>query len=240
MMVSEPAKRFYKKAEIGPAKDGDGYHVLLDGRGVRSPAGAPLAIPSQDLAKAIAEEWEAQEEKIQPLTMGLMQLAATTVDRVTGRRSDVIAEIAKFSETDLTCHRAENPQDLVLRQAEAWQPELEWLKEMYGVALSVTNGIMPVTQPSDAAQVLSKAMDEALSDWELSALHSLTSGLGSIVLGLSVLNGRLDGETAFNTSRIDELFQVERWGEDSEAQDARQRVHQDMLVAEKFLTLLRG
>jgi len=213
---------------------------LLDGRGVRSPAGAPLAIPSQDLAKAIAEEWEAQEEKIQPLTMGLMQLAATTVDRVTGRRSDVIAEIAKFSETDLTCHRAENPQDLVLRQAEAWQPELEWLKEMYGVALSVTNGIMPVTQPSDAAQVLSKAMDEALSDWELSALHSLTSGLGSIVLGLSVLNGRLDGETAFNTSRIDELFQVERWGEDSEAQDARQRVHQDMLVAEKFLTLLRG
>jgi len=239
-MVSEPAKRFYKKAEIGPAKDGDGYHVLLDGRGVRSPAGAPLAIPSQDLAKAIAEEWEAQEEKIQPLTMGLMQLAATTVDRVTGRRSDVIAEIAKFSETDLTCHRAENPQDLVLRQAEAWQPELEWLKEMYGVALSVTNGIMPVTQPSDAAQVLSKAMDEALSDWELSALHSLTSGLGSIVLGLSVLNGRLDGETAFNTSRIDELFQVERWGEDSEAQDARQRVHQDMLVAEKFLTLLRG
>ena len=238
-MVSGPAKRFYKKVEIGPTEGCEGFMVLLDGRGIRTPAGAPMAIPSKALAEGIAEEWDSQDEKILPLTMGLMRLAATTQDRVTGRRAEVIAEIVKFAETDLTCHRVETPADLATRQENAWQPELDWLKETYGVALTTTNGIMPVVQPDDATQVLSEVVG-ALNDWELTALHSLTGGLGSIVLGLSVLTGRLAGETAFNHSRLDELYQIEKWGEDNEALAARQAVYNDVLTTERFLALLKS
>ncbi len=236
-MAGGPAKRFYKQATIGEA-EGGGFSVLLDGRTVRTPASAPLSLPARRLAQAIAEEWEAQEEKIDPQTMGLMQLAATAIDRVTGRHGEVIAEIVKFAETDLTCYRADTSEELTVRQAKAWQPELDWFNKTYGVALVVTSGIMPVAQPDDVAPMLSGAMGK-MSSWQLSALHSLTAGLGSVVLSLSVLHGRLDGKTAFAHSRLDELFQVELWGEDKEAMEKRQAVCDDMLTAERFLQLLK-
>jgi len=237
-MLGGPAKRFYKKADIDEA-EGEGFRVLLDGRPVRTPASALLALPSRQLALAIAEEWDAQEEKIEPLSMGLMQLAATAMDRVAGRQGEVIAEIVKFVETDLTCYRADAPEELAIRQSKAWQPELDWFNNAFGVSLAVTSGIMPVAQPENIVPVLGGAM-ERMSSWQLSALHSLTAGLSSVVLGLSVLHGRLDGETAFAYSRLDELFQAELWGEDKEAKEKRQAVRDDMLTAERFLQLLRG
>lgn len=238
-MAQGLAKRFYKKAEVGPSEDGKGFRILLDGRGVRSPAGAPLVLPVESLAQAIAEEWEAQEEEIRPLSMGLMQLAATAVDRVAGRRDDVIAEIVRYAETDLTCYRAEGPDELVARQAQAWQPELDWFAEALGVQMEVTCGIMPVAQPEEVYAAVTDFL-KPLSHWHLSALHSLTAALGSVVLSLSVLKGRLDGGTAFDHSRLDELYQIELWGEDSEAKEKRQAVRDDVKTAERFFELIDG
>lgn len=230
-------KRVYTEVDIEPVAGG--FTVTLDGRPARTPAGSSLVAPNRALAEAVAAEWQAQEDEIRPDAMPLSRLSATVIDRVAGRRDQVIAEIATYAATDLLCHRADAPAELVARQNAAWQPLLDWLAECFGVGIEMTGGVMPVDQPADALAILGDTI-AAYDDVALAGLYALTSACGSVVLALAVAEGRIDGETAWRLSRVDESFQIEKWGEDAEAAQAHARLRDDMLAAAKFLALGRA
>ncbi|MGE0659098.1 MAG: ATP12 family chaperone protein [Reyranellaceae bacterium] len=232
-------RRFYGAVDI--ASGGDGYAVTLDGKPIRTPSARLFAVPSGALAQAIAGEWAAVPDKgeIRPQDMPMTRLAMTALDRAAEQREKVVADIAAYGGSDLLCYRAEEPPELVRRQATGWDPLLEWARTSHGVTLTVTAGVMPVAQ-SPAALAALRAIVEPCDDFQLSALYQLVAGFGSLVLALAVLQGRLTGEAASDLAEIDAAWQAERWGEDAEAAARRARLRADMLAAARFLTLLRA
>ncbi len=205
---------------------------------MRTPGRTTLCLPSYALAEAVAAEWQAQGEKIRPDSMILMQIAATATDRVSGRRDAVVSEIAGYARSDLLCHRAEAPPDLVARQQAEWQPLLDWAAAQYGARFTATTGVMPAEQPADTLAACRAAVD-AYDDLELAALHLATSSAGSLVIALAFAAGRLGPEEAWACSQLDETFQIERWGLDAEAERRRENIRSDIAAAARFLQLLR-
>ncbi len=231
------AKRFYKQVEV--VADEAGFAVALDGRRVRTPAGSPLALPSEALARAVASEWAAQDGTIRPETMPTMRLAATAIDRVAPRRAAVVDELLACAGTDLVCYRAAEPPDLALRQHQAWQPLIDWLAATLGAELVVTTGIMPVAQPAAAAAALRTAV-EALDALELTALASAVQTAGSLVVGFALISGRIGPDAAFEAAQLDESFQIELWGEVDELSQRRRGLRDDLRTAAGFVALARG
>jgi chaperone required for assembly of F1-ATPase len=225
-------KRFYREVTVAPAEHG--HQILLDGRPMRTPAKQLLAAPIAPLAQAIAEEWREQGEIIRPDAMPLTRLASTAIDRMPAQRQAAVEEVVAYADTDLVCYRAAEPFELVQRQHHAWQPMLEWLTETYGVKLAATTSIRPVAQPAAARTRLRDAIEE-LSDWPLVGLHMATTALGSVVLGLGLLHGRLDPDAAFAASLLDELYEIERWGRDAETERRHAALRRDVAAAAAFL-----
>ena len=236
-MLTKTINRFYKKAEAVADDSGSGWRVHLDGRAVKSPAKAEFLLPSEVLAREIAADWDAQGEKVQPATMPIMQLAATAIDRVAPNRAAVIAELTGYGRSDLLCYRATFPEDLIERQAKAWQPLLDWAKDGLGVTLAVTEGVMPIAQDD---QALLKIQDHVASfdDYYLTALHSLTTVSGSVIIGLAVMNKHIDAQKAFECAMLDEEYSIEQWGDDAEAVARRDRHQAELLATGRYLGLL--
>jgi chaperone required for assembly of F1-ATPase len=232
-------KRFYK--DTGVEQGEDGFHVLLDGKPMRTPAKAILVVPTRVLAEAIAAEWAAVPEKaeINAAHLPLTRLAATGIDRVVARRDEVIADTAKYAGSDLLCYRATAPESLVKLQQELWQPLLDWAAERHGARLVTADGIGFVDQPEEAKARLHEAVS-AHGDLALSALYNLTHTAGSVVIGLAVSEGRLDAAGAFATAQMDELYQVDRWGDDPLAEKHREGVRRDIEACARFLSLLEN
>jgi chaperone required for assembly of F1-ATPase len=229
-------KRRYRSVEV--TETGAGFALSLDGKPMRTPAGHRLATSPRALADAIAEEWRAQGDTVDPRTMPMTQFVATALDRVPGMRESIVQDIAAFAETDLLCHRAEGPPPLIERQALEWQPLLDWAATVLDARLAVCTGVMPMEQPERARAAI-RARVEALDDLQLVLLQTLAGATGSIVLALAVLDGRLGWEEAHRLSRLDEDFQIERWGEDPEAAKRRKGVHEDLRQAARLLSLVR-
>ncbi|MFM9841768.1 MAG: ATP12 family chaperone protein [Dongiaceae bacterium] len=229
-------KRVYKKVAV-EAVDG-GYRVTLDGKPLRTPARAPLVLPRRALIEAIAAEWDAQIENVQPKTMPVMQLVSTAIDRVVAQRDRIAADIAGYAATDLVCYRAELPADLVARQHRTWQPLVDWVRREFAAPLKVTVGVMPQPQPAEALQALRRAVD-GLDDLELTAMQALTGVCGSLVIALALRSGFIDADEAWAASQLDETFQIEKWGEDAEAAKRRQALLTDIRDTARFLELLR-
>lgn len=236
-MTLRAAKRFYERADV-EAADGK-FAVVLDGRPVRTPAGRPLAVPSRRLAEAIAAEWQAQGSDIRPDAMPITRLASTALDGVATRRDEVVAATLAFAVTDLVCYRADRRTALRERQDRQWQPLLDWVADAFGARLRVTTGVVPVAQPSRAVAALAAAI-AARDDLELAALSHLAATLGSLVVALALVAGRIDGETAFALAHIDEHFQMETWGEDAEAAQRLRHIKAEVAAAAAFLAHLRG
>lgn len=230
-------KRFYKDASVA-AVDG-GFGVVLDGKPVRTPAKATLVIPRSALAEAVADEWDAQGEEVDPNSMPLMRLACTAIDRVAGEREAVIGETAGFGGSDLLCYWAEYPAELQRRQDEAWRPLLDWSARELGASLAVTEGVVPVAQDKAALMEL-RAKVAAYDHWMLTALHAATTVTGSLVLGLALAHRETDAERTWAVSRVDHDFQAEKWGEDAEAAEAAAALRAELEAVARFMDLLRG
>lgn len=232
-------RRFYRGAAAMAAEGG--FAVGLDGRPMRTPAGATFVVPTRALAAAIAGEWEAVPEKgeIRPLAMPLTRLAATVLDRVAPRRAAVIDDIVAYARTDLLCYRATEPVELVARQGHAWDPMLDWACGQVGGALVVTAGVIPVDQPAEVIEAYRAAV-AAQDDMRLSALFHLTAATGSLVLGLAAVSGRLDPLEALDLAELDTRWQIEHWGEDSEAAIQRANLRRDVEAVATFLRLLEA
>ena len=235
-MSSAPAiSRFYKAATSRP--DGEGHGVWLDERRLKTPARLPLTVPTATLAEAIAAEWNAQESRILPAAMPLTALANAAIDRIAPEREAFARRLAAYGAHDLLCYRAAEPLSLAVRLAKSWQPVLDWLAEAHGARLALAEGIVHVDQPPEALAALEAAV-LALGPFHLAALHVLTTSYGSLGLGLAVLGGRLGAGEAFSISRIDEEFQVERWGNDEEAEIRAARIRDEAETGGRFLALL--
>jgi chaperone required for assembly of F1-ATPase len=229
-------KRFYQAVRV--ARSGQGHGVLLDERPVRTPSKRLLIVPTAPLAEAIAAEWCEQGETIRADAMPLTRLASTAIDRMPELREAAVDEAVAYADTDLLCYRAAEPFELVQRQHHAWQPMLDWLSVAHGVKLIVTTSMLPVTQPQPALARLREAT-LALDDWRLVGLHAATTTLGSVVLGLALLEGEINSEEALAASLLDELFEIERWGREREAERRQQALRRDLTAAACFLACLR-
>ena len=136
--------RFWDTAAVAPTEGG--FAVLLDGKPMRIPGGKPLTAAAPALAEAIAAEWQAAGgAKGGAMTMDdvpLTRLAGTAQDRIAPDPAPVVAALARYAESDLLCYRAETPVALVVRQAHAWQPWLDWAARRFGARLEATTGIV--------------------------------------------------------------------------------------------------
>lgn len=234
-MLDKTRKRFYKST--GTKAVEGGFAVTLDGRVVKTPAGRQLLAPNDRLGQALAAEWEAQKDNILPDTMPLTQLVSTALDRVGPERPAIIEQMLKFAETDLLCYRADQPEELVRRQQQGWQPLLDWAASALDAPLLVTTGLMAIAQPPASLASLERYLGRQ-DVWRLTAGQSACAAAGSLILAVAMLEGRLDGQQVFDLSALDETFQIERWGEDWEAAERRERLQGDIAAAFRLLAFL--
>lgn len=234
-------KRFWDEVTVQPNEAG--HMILLDNRPMNLPGGRRLVVPHPPLAEAIAAEWRAAGGA----KGGEMSFADTPLTRLAGTAQELIAPdpsptvdaIARYGETDLLCYRADAPEELVQRQARDWQPWLDWAALAFDAPLRVTAGITHIKQHRDSISALRHAV-AALDPYALAALGIAVPAMGSLVLGLAMAAGRLDGPTAHALGALDELFQLEQWGEDEEAALRRAAVAADVVLAERLIMLTRG
>jgi chaperone required for assembly of F1-ATPase len=205
---------------------------------LRTPAKVELAVPTAALAQAIAAEWEAQGEHIDPTSMPLTRLANSAIDGVKPRQEQVRADIAKYAGSDLLCYRAEAPDGLQRRQSEAWDPILRWADETLGVRFATGMGLMPVAQSDAAKAAVARAVDD-YDGFALAALHVMTTLMGSVLLALAHARGHLTAEQAWAAAHVDEDWQISKWGDDAEAKARRERRWAEMQAASRMLGLVR-
>lgn len=228
------AKRFWDKVSV-EATDG-GFAVQLDGRAVRTPQKTLVAMPSEAMAQAVAMEWDAQGEKIDPLSMPVTRAANAALDKVTPQHGEVVDMLAAYGDSDLLCYRADSPEGLVAKQAAGWDPLVDWSATDLGAPLQLRTGIMHVPQAPESLATMHGHV-AAFDPFRLTAFHDLVSITGSLILGLAVTRGRLEATAAWNLSRIDEDWQISQWGEDEEAAEQAALKRRDLLAAERFFAL---
>lgn len=228
-------KRFWKEVTV----DGDGgsFAILLDGRPVNTPMREQLAVPTEALAEAIAEEWRAGDDVIDPRAMPLTGLANAAIDRVAADRATFARGLARYGESDLTCYRATGPQELVAVQEMAWDALLSWARRRYDVDFATTQGVTPVAQPAGTVEQLSHAA-EALDAFHLAGLSPIVTIGGSLVAALALLEKAITAGQAWDAVSIDERWQIEQWGVDAEAEQAIENRHAAFMAGARFLELL--
>lgn len=225
-------KRFYKDVQVS-----DDNRILLDGRGVKTPLKAPLQLPNRRLADAVAAEWMAQVDVINPALMPLTKLSNTAIDRATAERQHVIDEIVQYANSDLVLYRASEPENLVALQAELWDPVLKWAANKHGMVFHPVSGITHRAQDAEALARL-RAGISALDNWRLTAAYLLTTLTGSALLAVMLEQGAVTPETCWAAANLDEDFQVSQWGEDWEARLRREARGREFNGLVQFLGLL--
>jgi chaperone required for assembly of F1-ATPase len=234
--VPEKRRRFYGTVSSAASPAGGGFEVLLEGKPARTPAGRILAAPSAPLAQAIAAEWQAQGEVINPASMPLTRLAHSIIDGVSDRADAVSVEVKKYLASDLICYRATSPQKLVERQAQHWDPIGAWAEAALGARFLVTDGVVHIAQP-DAGLVAAGAAVPR-DAWRLGAVHAATTLTGSALIALALAEGRLSADDAWTAAHIDEDWNIAQWGEDQEAAERRAFRFAEFAAAATVLRLL--
>ena len=228
-------KRFWKEAAV--VQTGERWAIELDGRAVRTPLREALQVPARALADAIAAEWNAVEDDIDPRAMPMTGLANAAIDRVAANRAAFAANLAKYAEADLACYRADTPPALVERQAGEWDALLGWARRRFDVDFAVTTGITHVEQPAATVERLAHAV-AALDDVRLAGLSPMVTAGGSLIAALAVAEGAWDADKAWAAVTVDDEWQRERWGSDAEAEAALEGRRADFLAGARFIGLL--
>jgi chaperone required for assembly of F1-ATPase len=228
-------KRFWKEVSVEP--EGEGWTVILDGRPLKTPARSALSVPTQRLAEAVADEWRQAGEQIDPRAMPLTGLANAAIDSVAPGRQAFAQGLSNYAQADLACYRADGPAALVERQEQQWDKLLGWARRRYDVDFATTAGLMHVAQPTATIERLSHAI-AALDPFQLAGLSPLVTIGGSLVAALAVLEEAVPPEEAWAAVSIDESWQLEKWGADSEAEATLENRRRDFAAAAQFLDLL--
>lgn len=230
-------KRFYKEATA--AETDGGWQILLDGRPVRTPARALLILPNAALGEAVAQEWAAQGEEIDPASMPMTGIANAALDHVTPDPAAFAAPIIAYGESDLLCYRAEGPEALVQRQEATWSPLLHWAEERYRAHFAVTSGILHVAQPPATLKRMAEAV-LALPPFLLAPLSTLVTMSGSLIIGLAAVERAFPLQELWQAAELDELWQAEQWGDDDQALSRRVQRHEEFMTMARFAELACG
>ncbi len=237
-MKKKLPKRFYKEAAVQPGENGT-FVIALDGKPVRTPTRQPLGVPQQELAEAVAAEWQAQKDEIDPATMPLTRLVNTALDGVAAAQEEVFEDILRYAGSDLLCYRAAAPEALVARESELWDPHLDWAANM-GARMVLSEGIVHVEQPPEAIRAIAVLLRRYATPLQLTALHTITSLTGSLILALALAEGQGDAAEIWAAAHVDEDFNVQQWGEDHEAAARRAKRLVDFEAAYLILSSHRG
>lgn len=230
-MTEWAAKRFWTDTQISALETG--FTVTLDGRPVRTPAKSALVLPTRALAEAVAREWDAQEGQIKPLEMPFTRAANAATDKVTPQHSEVADLLAAYGDSDLICYRASDPRGLVERQNRGWDPLVDWSATALKAPLQVYVGIMHEEQPQASIASLTRRV-HAFDPYQLTAFHDLVSLSGSLIIGFAVTQDYAPATDLWDISRIDEIWQAEKWGHDEEAERMTALKRDAFLHAEQF------
>lgn len=228
-------KRFWKEAAV--VESGGGWSIALDGRPVRTPQRAPLAVESHALADAIAAEWQAVGETIDPAAMPMTGLTNAAIDLAAPDLAAFAEPVAAYATSELFCYREDRDAALLAEQAALWNPLLGWAEARYAIEFAITQGILPVDQPPATVAALRAAV-LALDPWRLTALTPLVTIGGSLVAGLALVEAAHDADDLWQAVSLDELYQEQRWGSDDLATAARAKKQADWDNAARFLSLL--
>jgi len=226
-------KRFYQRAHVGDAAP---FAILLDDRPVRTPAGNALALPSRALGEAVAAEWDAQQERIDPAVMPLTRLVNSVIDGVAMAPAPVAEEVVRYLGSDLVCYRADTPAGLVARQARHWDPILGWARDTLGARFVLAEGVMFAAQPDHAIVAASAAIPS--DPWRLGAVNVITTLTGSALIALALSQGRLTVDDAWTAAHVDEDWNMSQWGRDELALDRRATRFAEMQAAGQVLLLV--
>lgn len=229
-------KRFYENASARP--EGDGFLLALDGRPARTPGRHPLAVPTRALGDAVAAEWMAQGETIDPATMPFTRLANTAIDGVAREMDAVRSEMVRYAGSDLVAYRAGGPDRLVAAQAAAWDPIVGWARAALGAYVVLTEGVVFAEQPAESLERIAAVIATETSPFRLAALHVLTTLSGSVLLALMLAAGKLPAQQAWLAAHVDELYQESVWGQDLEAGERRAAREADFMAAARMLALV--
>ncbi len=232
---SRNRKRFYAAATVAPYENGS-FGIELDGRPIKTPGGHSLAVPTQPLAAAIVDEWNAQGENIVPSSLPLTRLANSAIDGVANREGDVVQDIVNYAASDLLCYRAASPTELVEKQARLWDPILAWVRTEYDAPFKVGTGVKHLDQPSASLDAVRQGLLE-FCPFRLAALHVLTTLTGSALIALAHAKRFLDTGAAWEVANVDENWQASQWGEDFEAAERQKRRSSEFLSASRFFDL---
>jgi chaperone required for assembly of F1-ATPase len=235
-MKAPAAKRFYAAATV--ERDAEGYSVRLDGKPVKTPSGKSVVLPTEVAAKLVADEFGAQDERIDPLTMPVTRLVNTAIDGVASDPQAVLEDILRFSSSDLVCYRADGPDALVARQSEAWDPILDWVRSALGARFFLAEGVMHVEQPRETIGAVGIHLRQRDDVFRLAALHVITAITGSALIALALEAGAIDKEAAWDAAHVDEDWNIEHWGLDAEAAAHRASRKRDMMGAAAFIEAL--
>ena len=225
-------KRFWTSVEV--KTQDQGFAVLLDARVLKTPAKNTLIVPTLNLAHRIAEEWEAQEDQINPQSMPFTRTSNAAIDKVSAQFDDVVEHLVAYCETDLLCYRADGPEALVERQSSHWDKLVLWSKDYMNAPLICAQGVMHVQQSAQSIQVYRNAL-ENFSVFELAAMHDLIGLSGSCVASFALVYNVLSAEDMWDACRIDENWQREQWGADTEADALAQEKRRDFFHAYEYL-----
>jgi chaperone required for assembly of F1-ATPase len=227
-------KRFY--AQVGVVETPDGFAITLDDKPVRTPSGRQMVVPTRQIADAIAAEWDAQKEFLDPLTMPLTRFANSVTDAVVDRVEAVAADVAKYFGSDLLFYRAGHPEALVAREAALWDPVLFWAADALGAHFILAEGIVHVRQPDSAIEAARGALPD--DPWSIAALHVITTLTGSALLALALMRGVLDSDEVWAAAHVDEDWNMEKWGVDEEVASRRAARLVDFRAATTILRAL--
>jgi chaperone required for assembly of F1-ATPase len=222
-------KRFYKEVSVVEGEGGHGVH--LDGRPVKTPAKNTLAAPTVRLAELLRDEWANQVEVIDPRSMPVTRLVNTAIDGVAVEPQAVFEDILRFSASDMLCYRAESPENLVIRQREQWDPIVDWAADEYGARFELIEGVMPKEQPREATLAVSSVLRKYDTPIELAVLHTVTTLTGSALLALAFAEGHAAAEDIWQLAHLEEDWTSEHWGSDAEAEQRRDKRHQEFQAA---------
>jgi chaperone required for assembly of F1-ATPase len=227
-------KRFF--AAAGVVADQGGFAVVLDGKPVKTPARRTLAAPVAALAQQIADEWDAQREVIDPAAMPLTRLANAIIDAVAAQPAPVAQEIVDYLGSDMVCYRADTPAGLIERQAQIWNPILDFARERFGARFVLAHGVVHVAQPREAVEAAAKAIPR--DPWQLGAFSTITTLTGSALIALALAHGRLNAAEAWTAAHVDEDWNMAAWGSDAAALKRRAARFAELQAAAAVLQLV--
>lgn len=233
-MSQRKQKRFWKTTSV--SEEGEGFAVALDHRRIKTPAKAALLLPTRPMAEAVAAEWDAQEEVINPLSMPVTRSANAAIDKVQHQHAEVAEMLAAYGDADLLCYRADMPAELVARQSEQWDPALDWAHKTLGARLVPRSGVIHKPQAEAALASLAGPVHR-MTEFQLAGFHDLVSLSGSLVLGFAAASNWRNADDIWQLSRLDEIWQEEQWGADEEAQERVKIKRRAFLHAKRFMDL---